>query len=72
MNKSEKNIAYQKEYYKKNRDKLIAYNCEKVKCELCDREVCKNRIKLHYKTALCKRTQEEKKMIEERKKTETD
>ena len=34
MNKSEKNIAYQKEYYKKNKDKLIAYNCKKVKCEL--------------------------------------
>ena len=68
LSKSELNVIYQKAYYVKNRQKMIDYNCTKLDCELCGRKVCRNRILKHYNTNLCKNTQRQNKLIDERKK----
>ena len=68
LSKSEKNIIYQKEYYSKNKSKIIEKYLEKIKCELCGRSVCRYRMNSHLTTKLCINTQKNNKIIEERKK----
>lgn len=58
LTKSEKNKIYQKEYYTKNKDKLLNYGCKKVECLLCGRQVIRNNILSHQKKPICIRNRE--------------
>ena len=66
--KSEKNKKYQKEYYAKNKTKMLENLCEKTTCELCGRSVCKYYMTKHLTSKVCKNTVNRKKLIEEKKK----
>lgn len=63
--KSEKNKVYQKEYYQKNKTKLLSNLCEKMECELCGRQVCKYYISSHWKSKICKKVIERNKFIKD-------
>lgn len=47
---------YQKEYYKKNKEKLLSNAREKVICDYCKRNICKARLNEHIQTKLCIKT----------------
>lgn len=55
---------YQKDYYKKNKEKLLSNAREKVICEFCKREVCKARLNDHIQTKLCIKNAKINKLIE--------
>jgi hypothetical protein len=55
---------YQKEYYKKNKEKLLLNASLKVQCEFCQREVCKARLNEHIQTKLCIKNAKIKKLKE--------
>ena len=54
MNKEDRK-KYNKEYYLKNKEKIIDNGCKKVQCEFCDRTVIKNNLLIHQKLPICKR-----------------
>lgn len=45
--------TYQRQYYLKNKERLIKNGCVKVTCDLCNKIVSKNNLKRHQKTKLC-------------------
>lgn len=49
---------YNKQYYKQNKERLQEKYKSRVKCLLCDKEVAKSSLSLHYQTKLCKKRQE--------------
>lgn len=49
-NKTEYMKQYNKEYYVKNKEKLLADAVTKVKCECCDIECSKSNMPKHIKT----------------------
>ena len=55
MNKQEKNIAYQKEYYLKNKEKHLAYMAQKCECVFCGRTVNKTNMTKHINSKLCEK-----------------
>ena len=55
MNKQEKNIAYQKEYYLKNKEKHLAYMSQKCECVFCGRTVNKTNMTKHINSKLCEK-----------------
>jgi hypothetical protein len=50
--KSNKNKEYMKEYYAKNREKLLADWKFKIECKTCKKMVTKNNMKRHIKCPL--------------------
>jgi hypothetical protein len=54
MNKEERK-EYNKDYYTKNKEIIIAKGCSKVICEFCERTVIKNNILKHQTLPICKR-----------------
>ena len=63
---SENRKNYNKHYYQQNRVNKLQKACEPVNCPCCGRVVTKNRLNVHLKTKLCKKTQSEKKYITDR------
>ncbi len=59
MRKNRNSPEYNKEYYEKNREAILAKACTKVACHFCGRMVMKNNLPYHKKTQLCARTQEQ-------------
>ena len=57
---------YNKNYYQQNRVNTLQKACEPVNCPCCNRIVTKNRLNVHLKTKLCKKTQLETKYINDR------
>ena len=57
---------YNKNYYQQNRVNTLQKACESVTCPCCNRIVTKNRLNVHLKTKLCKKTQLETKYINDR------
>ena len=62
-----KEKEYNKEYYQKNKNKLLADQKIKVSCPKCFREVIKSNLNKHFKTKLCLNTQELNKFIKDNK-----
>ena len=62
-----KEKEYNKEYYQKNKNKLLADQKIKVQCPKCCREVIKSNLNKHFKTKLCVNTQELNKFIKDNK-----
>ena len=62
-----KEKQYNKEYYQKNKNKLLADQKIKVSCPKCFREVIKSNLNKHFKTKLCVNTQELNKYIQDNK-----
>ena len=62
-----KEKEYNKEYYQKNKHKLLADQKIKVQCPKCCREVIKSNLNKHFKTKLCLNTQELNKFIKDNK-----
>jgi hypothetical protein len=56
----EQRKQYNKDYYSKNKDKILKTALTKQKCEFCDRMVIKNNIHIHQKLNICKRKAEQK------------
>ena len=54
----EETMNYNKQYYKLNKDRLQEKYKSRVKCPLCDKDVAKSSLNLHYKTQLCQKRQE--------------
>jgi hypothetical protein len=54
----EEPMSYNKKYYEQNKTRLQEKYKSRVKCPLCDREVAKSSLTLHYKTKICKSRQE--------------
>ena len=63
---SEDRKNYNKHYYQQNRVNTLNKACAPVTCPCCDRVVTKNRLNVHLKTKLCKKTQAETKYITDR------
>ena len=63
---SEDRKNYNKHYYQQNRVNTLQKACEPVNCPCCNRIVTKNRLNVHLKTKLCKKTQLETKYITDR------
>ena len=57
---------YNKHYYQQNRVNTLNKACAPVNCPCCNRVVTKNRLNVHLKTKLCKKTQLETKYINDR------
>ena len=57
---------YNKNYYQQNRVNTLNKACAPVNCPCCGRVVTKNRLNVHLKTKLCKKTQLETKYINDR------
>lgn len=55
LTKREKNILYQKEYYKNNKTELLEKLTKKCKCLLCGRVIIKNNVKKHQNSPICLR-----------------
>ena len=68
MTKEERK-EYNKKYYNDNKKNIIEKACNKLKCELCNREITLNGYKRHTSTKLCKNTQEKNKYIASRLET---
>jgi hypothetical protein len=51
-------MSYNKIYYEQNKARLQEKYKTRVKCQLCDKDVAKSSLTLHYKTKLCKSRQE--------------
>jgi len=62
-----KEKEYNKEYYQKNKTKLLADQKIKVQCPKCFREVIKSNLNKHFKTKLCLNTQELNRYIKDNK-----
>ena len=62
-----KEKEYNKEYYQKNKNKLLADQKIKVSCPKCCRSVIKSNLNKHLKTKLCVNTQELNKFIKDNK-----
>ena len=62
-----KEQQYNKEYYQKNKIKLLEDQKIKVSCPKCCRIVIKSNLNKHLKTRLCTNTQELNKFILENK-----
>jgi len=62
-----KEKEYNKEYYQKNKNKLLADQKIKVSCPKCCREVIKSNLNKHFKTKLCLNTQELNRYIKDNK-----
>lgn len=62
----EEKKSYNQEYYKINKEAIIAKGCLKVKCSLCGRDISSNGYNRHMKTKLCTNTQQKNKYILER------
>lgn len=58
LRKSNNTPEYNKAYYEKNKERLLGLACAKIACPFCKREVMKNNLSYHKKTALCQRTQD--------------
>ena len=56
----EQRKQYNKDYYIKNKDKILKTALTKIKCEFCDRMVIKNNMLIHQKLNICKRKAEQK------------
>lgn len=54
-----------KEYYKKNKDRLIERACESLKCDLCGRSVIRNNLKKHQTYKICMKYAEYKRIVEQ-------
>lgn len=52
---AEKRKAYNKEYYQKNRDKILTKALNKTECEFCKKSVIFYNIQKHQQTSICKR-----------------
>ena len=59
--------AYNKEYYQKNKNKILTKLTSKVNCEFCNRTVSFANLAKHYVLPICKTTQDKNKYISERK-----
>ena len=62
-----KEKEYNKEYYQKNKNKLLADQKIKVQCPKCNRIVIKSNLNKHFKTKLCVNTQDLNRYINENK-----
>ena len=62
-----KEKEYNKEYYQKNKTKLLADQKIKVSCPKCNRIVIKSNLNKHFKTKLCVNTQDLNRYINENK-----
>ena len=62
-----KEKEYNKEYYQKNKNKLLADQKIKVQCPKCFREVIKSNLNKHFKTKLCVNTQDLNRYIKDNK-----
>lgn len=51
-------MSYNKIYYEQNKTRLQEKYKTRVNCPLCDKDVAKSSLTLHYKTKLCKSRQE--------------
>ena len=51
----EERRIYNKEYYEKNRNKILQKACSKVKCEFCDRNIILNNLLKHQQSSICKK-----------------
>ena len=49
----EKQKLYYAQYYKENRDRILAMATKKVECEFCHRKINNYSLERHYKTAYC-------------------
>jgi hypothetical protein len=49
---------YSKEYYQQNREKVLAYYRQKIKCEDCGKEMSRRNKTDHKGTAICLKRQE--------------
>ena len=56
----EQRKQYNKDYYTKNKDKILKTALTKQKCDFCDRMVIKNNMLIHQKLNICKRKAEQK------------
>ena len=68
MTKEERK-EYNKKYYNDNKKNIIEKACNKLKCELCGRNITLNGYNRHQKTKLCLNTQEKNKYINSRLET---
>ena len=58
---------YNKQYYEKNKNKILEKLTSKVNCEFCNRQVSFANLQKHYVLPICKTTQDKNKYISERK-----
>lgn len=67
----EKLKAYRKDYYTKNKDKILdKFRNDTLKCPHCDRELKRPNLKKHLGTALCQNRQEILKLFQNAKKSD--
>ena len=52
---TEQRALYNKNYYEKNKVKLISNGCAKVVCPFCLRTVIKNNLLVHQSKQICKK-----------------
>lgn len=45
-----KKIEYQKQYYNENKDKISQYEKTRVKCNVCNKELCRGSLSKHIKS----------------------
>jgi hypothetical protein len=45
---------YRKAYYQKNKQQLNAKTCEKVACDICNKQIVKKYVNKHKETPKCK------------------
>ena len=64
-NETRKN--YNKQYYEKNKNKILEKLTSKVNCEFCSRQVSFANLQKYYLLKICKATQDKNKYISERK-----
>ena len=58
---------YNKQYYEKNKNKILEKLTSKVNCEFCNRTVSYANLAKHYVLPICKATQDKNRYISERK-----
>jgi hypothetical protein len=44
---------YYKEYYLKNKEKMILYGCNRIECDSCHRIVSRNQLSRHKQSKIC-------------------
>jgi hypothetical protein len=51
----EERKSYNKEYYSKNKQRILEKSSQKIKCEFCNREIISGNYRRHINTPICER-----------------
>ena len=64
---NEQRKQYNKDYYIKNKEKILKNALTKQTCKFCNRSIIKNNMHIHQSLNICKRTADHNALLKKRK-----